>query len=713
MPLYCSQRHENPDSSRFCHLCGERLQAPVSVGVYAGLLLGDRYQVVRELGHGGFGRTYLAEDQNRFNEPCVLKEFAPQVQGTYALQKAEELFEREAGILYKLQHPQIPRFRELFRATLPDRSRLFLVQDYVEGQTYRALLDTRKLQGQRFNEAEATQLLLQILPILDYIHSLGVIHRDISPDNLILRSADWLPVLIDFGGVKQVAATVASQFLAQSVGSSASSPTRLGKIGYAPDEQLQMGIASPHSDLYALGVTILVLLTGKEPPDLLDSYTMSWVWRQEVSLSPKLSAILDRMLAQRPSDRYQSVREVLHDLNSYNVPIYTPPATPPVYPPPVQTNAATVAVARPPAHPEAAVSNYTAAPPPTYTPPSRGNSFGFGKVLLLLLVIAGAAAGGWWLSNRWLSDLADRTPAPPNEQPIVTPNNEPPPASELSQEEQNRKQALGDRRRNLSVDYQFFVRLVNQVFYAEHPELQGRQLSSGSEDADLRAQWDQTANQLLDQLETISPEARSQMGKYDRGDRDRWRGIVNKLNLSTRALYTLADAKFFRLFPEQQGQDFVNQPIGQVWHAIAADELKAVQAKTSLEEIRIEEGSFSQQVGRTLAPGEGKAYIARLSQNQLIRLSLQSDQKTLLSIYPPTSSQPPLLENSPETTWSAQLAQDGYYEFVVVSAASEPVTFQLNLAVDNVTSTPPRPVSPSPSTSPSPSPDSEPTPPAL
>ncbi|HEY9860451.1 MAG TPA: hypothetical protein V6D16_13150, partial [Candidatus Obscuribacterales bacterium] len=79
----------------------------------------------------------------------------------------------------------------------------------------------------------------------------------------------------------------------------------------------------------------------------------------------------------------------------------------------------------------------------------------------------------------------------------------------------------------------------------------------------------------------------------------------------------------------------------------------------------------------------------------------------------PTSSQPPLLENSPETTWSAQLAQDGYYEFVVVSAASEPVTFQLNLAVDNVTSTPPRPVSPSPSTSPSPSPDSEPTPPAL
>ncbi|MBD2122730.1 serine/threonine-protein kinase [Trichocoleus sp. FACHB-262] len=711
MPLYCSQRHENPDSSRFCHLCGEKLQAPVTVGVYAGLLLGDRYRVVRELGHGGFGRTYLAEDQNRFNEPCVLKEFAPQVQGTYALQKAEELFEREAGILYKLQHPQIPRFRELFRAALPDRSRLFLVQDYVEGQTYRALLDTRKLQGQRFNEAEVTQLLLQILPILDYIHSLGVIHRDISPDNLILRSADWLPVLIDFGGVKQIAATVASQFLAQSVGNGVSSPTRLGKIGYAPDEQLQMGVASPHSDLYALAVTILVLLTGKEPPDLLDSYNMSWTWRQEVSLSPKLSAILDRMLAQRPSDRYQSVREVRHDLNRYDVPVYAPPAPAPVYPPPVQTTAATVAVGRPPAPPEAAVSNYTVAPPPAYAPPSRGNSFGFGKVLLLLLVMAGAATGGWWLSSNWLGDLADRTPsAPPNEQPVVVPNVEPPAVPELSQEEQNRKEALGDRRRNLGVDYQFFVRLVNQVFYAQHSELQNRQLSAGAEDADLRTQWDQTANQLLDQLENISPEARSEMGKYDRNDRDRWRGSVNKLNLSTRALYTLADAKFFQLFPDQQGQDFVNQPIGQVWHAIAADELKAVQEGTSLEKVQFAPGSFSQEVSGTLAPGKGKAFIAQLSQNQLIRLSLQADQKTLLSIYPPTSSQPPLLENSPETTWSGKLAQDGYYEFVVVSAATAPVTFQLNLAADNVISTPPSPVSPPPS--PSPSPDSEPTPPA-
>jgi len=221
--------------------------------IYPGITLNNHYRIVRELGHGGFGRTYLAEDAHRFNEPCVLKEFAPQVHGSYALQKSEELFEREAGVLYKLQHNQIPRFRELFRVSIVDRGYLFLVQDYVPGQTYRFLLDARKRQGLRFIEAEINQLLLQILPVLEYIHSLGVIHRDISPDNLILRLSDGMPVLIDFGGVKQVAATVESLFA--EANSTPGPATRIGKLGYAPIEQMQMGIVYPHSDLYALAAT--------------------------------------------------------------------------------------------------------------------------------------------------------------------------------------------------------------------------------------------------------------------------------------------------------------------------------------------------------------------------------------------------------------------------------------------------------------------------
>src|ERR671932_2454072 len=201
IPLYCSQGHKNDSSYRFCQQCGQRL--PLG----AGHVLEKRYRIVSQLGQGGFGRTYLAEALQRFSDRCVLKEYAPQVQGAPELQKAKELFEREAGALHKLHHPQLPGFWELFQADMGGGvGCLFLVQDYIEGQTYFDLLKS----GKRLSEAEVLQLLYQILPVLSYIHSKGVIHRDISPDNIILRNSDHLPVLIDFGCIKQVAATAVS-----------------------------------------------------------------------------------------------------------------------------------------------------------------------------------------------------------------------------------------------------------------------------------------------------------------------------------------------------------------------------------------------------------------------------------------------------------------------------------------------------------------------
>lgn len=158
--------------------------SPLTVGSK----LENRYEIVRELGQGGFGRTYLARDINRYLEPCVLKEFAPQIQGANELQKAEELFEREASVLYKLQHSQIPNFRELLRSQLNGKQSLFLVQDYIEGESYAQILKQRCL-----SEAEVVELQRQILPVLEYIHSQGVVHRDISPENLMLRNADKMP----------------------------------------------------------------------------------------------------------------------------------------------------------------------------------------------------------------------------------------------------------------------------------------------------------------------------------------------------------------------------------------------------------------------------------------------------------------------------------------------------------------------------------------
>jgi serine/threonine-protein kinase len=681
IPYYCPQGHENPPGSRFCLQCGAKLNLPFSKGIYPGLLLGDRYRVVSQLGQGGFGRTYLAEDTNRFSELCVLKEFAPQVQSAYVLQKAEEMFEREAGVLYKLQHPQIPRFRESFRVNLDNKGYLFLVQDYVEGQTYHALLDARRSQGLRFSEAEVIQLLLQILPVLEYIHSMGVIHRDISPDNLILRRSDHLPVLIDFGGVKQVAATVASQFY-QPVAGTSSPATLLGKVGYAPHEQIQVGIVDPHSDLYALAATVLVLLTGKEPQELIDDNTLTWNWRREVNLSPTLGAVLDKMLSQRIGDRYPSARQVMQALTGN---LAAPTSAPTQLPTPDTEITFT----------------------PTPSQPSNRLFTLVGKILLVFLLLASAAGVGWWGANRWLQSRSNLSPQDtitpestpiPSSTPTVKPQSTPSP--QLSTEEQNRKEQLRDRRQQMGIQDKFYVDLVNQVFWDKYPNYKGRTLSNSPKDAALRTEWDTIAAQLLDQLQLLSLEARRRLGSYTAADRERWKVEVNKLHFSSRALYDLTDAAFFEMFPQQRGKKFINQPIAQVWHAIATDKLNPIIAATTFQRIVFDRGA-SGKVSGTLNPGEGKAYIVRLAKGQLMKLDLQANPKVLLSVYSPTGKTI-LLEDSSDRAWSGNLPEQGFYEFVVVSTASEPVDYQLKITTENFTSAPS--VEPSPPDTPSPSP---------
>ncbi len=319
-----------------------------------GTRLRDRYVLEKQLGQGGFGRAYRAQDTGRFNEPIVIKELTPSVQGTAALKKAEELFEREAATLHRLEHPQIPRFWEIFQA----QKRLFLVEDCVVGHTYEQLQTER--QGQHFSEQEITQLFRDLLPVLSYLHRQGVIHRDISPDNIMRRDRDGLPVLIDLGGVKQVAIDVATEIASIQSGFSSGGGTRLGKIGYAPDEQMRLGLVAPHSDLYALAVTALVLMTGKSPQQLQDPQSLDWTWNQELNISSNFSSVLHTMLAPRPVDRYQSADEVLQALNPpREIPptqIHQPVSPPPTPPVPElistpETVARTVNVAQPQSQP--------------------------------------------------------------------------------------------------------------------------------------------------------------------------------------------------------------------------------------------------------------------------------------------------------------------------------------------------------------------------
>ncbi|BAU64412.1 serine/threonine protein kinase [Stanieria sp. NIES-3757] len=291
-----------------------------------GTIIDNRYLIQKILGQGGLGRTYLAFDTHRFNEPCVLKEFAPFGSGQYDLEKSRELFKREAKILHQIVHPQIPKFLACFEG----HGRLFLVQEYVNGKTYSALLKQRRQQGTNFSEPEVIQWLMNLLPVLEYIHQRGIIHRDISPDNIMKPDGEELPVLIDFGVGKLTNIALLDEHASTDHQSYVGKMSFVGKIGYAPREQISMGRCSPSSDLYSLGVTAIVLLTGREPTMLLDQYSLEWQWRNYVTVSSAFGKILDKMTADRPVQRYQSVQEVLLNLQQIT---HGQPLTFPTYSP--------------------------------------------------------------------------------------------------------------------------------------------------------------------------------------------------------------------------------------------------------------------------------------------------------------------------------------------------------------------------------------------
>lgn len=651
----------------------------MSYSIQPGLTLGDRYVILRQIGQGGFGRTYLAEDINRFRELCVLKEFSPQVQTAYVIQKAEELFEREASVLYKLQHPQIPRFRELLRMNLGGKEYLFLVQDYVEGETYNFLLNARIKQGLRFTEVEIRQLLQQILPVLEYIHSLGVIHRDISPDNLMLRTVDQLPMLIDFGGVKQVVATVASQYYQPGIVASSPSPTLLGKVGFAPPEQMQTGLVSPHSDLYAMAATMLVLLTGKQPQELIDTYTLSWQWRREVSLSQTLAQVLDKMLFARPSDRYQSARQVLQAINSPSV--NYPPTQ---YPTPPDPTSATFAISPPP-------PSHSSSPSPSWWTPI--------KTFLVAAAVAGSVGLIWWGMNS-RRDVGEVKPTP-TASPSPTTEQPSDPLAQYSPAERQRKEILSDRRQQLGINERFYINLVNQVFWDRNPSLRARTLSNGIEDESLRAEWDKTASELLEKLAPLSNKARQNLGTYTTAERDRWKLEVNKINVGSRSLSDLGDAAFLSVFPEQRDKDFRSGTIGQVWYGFVSDRLSAILDGRAFEKLVFDSGAIAKIVSGTLQSGGGKVFIAQLAKEQSLELKLQANSQVLLSVYSP-SGKIKLLQDSTQRTLSTKLPEKGFYEFVVVSRASKPLDYQLTMTVENPT--------PPPSPTPTPTPTQTPTP---
>ncbi|NJO19084.1 MAG: protein kinase, partial [Spirulinaceae cyanobacterium RM2_2_10] len=375
------------------------MQPPLAPGT----LLNQRYRIERLLGQGGFGRTYLAQDTSRFNEACALKELAFNPASDYAATKARELFQREASALYQIQHPQIPGFH----ATFETAGRLFLVEDYIAGRSLREHLSARRDRGTVFSTAEVRQFMLQLLPVLSYLHDRGIVHRDISPDNIIQRETDHLPVLLDFGVVKELATRLHDPNIPEGA-------TTVGKIGYAPPEQLQTGRTYASSDLYSLAVTGLVLLTGQEPQMLFDELTGRWQWQQQVAVDAEFAAVLNRMLSLQPGDRYQSASEALRALQAVGTDLTQAPpeaqSAPPQLPQqPDLSRLATLAVGRQRPPTELGEPAQTGQP---QIPPPRESSGPGGPLAIAgfaVAIAAGAGLGVWGILQA-VSDQPTPTP---------------------------------------------------------------------------------------------------------------------------------------------------------------------------------------------------------------------------------------------------------------------------------------------------------------
>ncbi len=325
---------ENPDSAEYCQGCGQFL------------LLQNRYRAIKPLSQGGFGRTFLAIDQQIPSHPyCVIKQFLFQYENPKEYETASNLFRQEAVRLDQLgKHPQIPQLLAYFE----QNQQLFIVQEYIEGITLSDELENQGL----FNEKKIWQVLEQILPVLKFIHEQSIIHRDIKPANLMRRCSLIFAeknqlnkvsqdidqgdiVLIDFGVSKLLTGTALLH-----------SGTIIGTPEFMAPEQTR-GNVYPASDLYSLGLTCLYLITGISPGQLYDEHHNQWNWRSYLTpkqrISDRLEIVLNRLTAFPLNERYKSAEEALNfikssdlSLNTVVKPSIAVPKTPPKVSPTVE-----------------------------------------------------------------------------------------------------------------------------------------------------------------------------------------------------------------------------------------------------------------------------------------------------------------------------------------------------------------------------------------
>ncbi len=266
------------------------------------IILRGHYKIIKHLGGGGFGQTYLAEDIDLPKHSiCVVKQLKPTSKEPFVLETAKRLFDQEAEVLYSLgSHDRIPRLLAHFQ----ESEEFYLVQEFADGRDL-----THEIgKGIRLPQSFVIDLIKEVLEILVFVHERGVVHRDIKPANLIRRKSDRKIVLIDFGAVKEIGS------LAVDSQGNTNLTIAIGSPGYMPTEQIN-GKPRFSSDIYAVGMMAIQAITGAEPRRFAEHpETAELIWRDRLPLdtyTPQFLDVIDKMVRYDFRQRYQTAQEVL------------------------------------------------------------------------------------------------------------------------------------------------------------------------------------------------------------------------------------------------------------------------------------------------------------------------------------------------------------------------------------------------------------------
>jgi serine/threonine-protein kinase len=507
----------------------------------SGTVLEERYRLEERLSGPDpvQGSLWRGVDLLAGEIPVVLR----QVESPSSKQRLQRHWPELQAIL----HSQIPRCGE----QLEMDGALWTVRDWQEGVSYAQLLQQREQRQMLFGPGEVLLLLRQLLPVLAVVHGRGLVHGDVNPRNLLRRSADGLPVLLDFG-------------LVQAEGEE---PLAGATPGYAPRAQGRGEACAAWMDLHGLGVSSLVLLTGRPPEQLISPSEDGWCWPEQLQLTDVFKEVLQRLLSEDPQRRFPDAASALAALKAVPMPEQSGP------------------MARADRTVPLAPSSITATEPalPSLTPaatPSRRLSRVEERELgaegrlwpvvtaLALSALVGSAIGWFLLSRNASPGKSPSTATDVVRQPQI---------ASLPPAEVDGRQQLLSRLRALQVDRAWFLKLVNKATLDRFPERGGRLPSDDLEDAPLRRVWSELAEDWLARIEQLPPALRSRLGSLNQADWSEQRAELVKQGVTPRAVEQLVSAGARDLLPGDARGLQPKEPYRQLWYAAAIESLRDVQ----------------------------------------------------------------------------------------------------------------------------------------